>query len=151
MSRNLVPSVIAIVLAGAVLSFVAAPVSGAMVILTPAGTKVGLTFLNPVDTAQTASGDNVHFKVAADVIVNGHVVIKNGTTLTGTVNQVGHPFPQNAGFANISALAVTAVDKKTVRLQDVRVSAPFFAGNIRVPAGTLVTTSTSADVTIRIP
>jgi hypothetical protein len=120
-------------------------------ILTPAGTKVGLTYLDPVDTAKAAPGDKVHFNVAADVIVNGYVVIKSGTPLTGTVNKAGHPFPQNAGYANISDLTVSAVDKKTVALKDVRVSAAYFHGNIRVAVGSLVTTGTTADATVRVP
>ncbi len=151
MSRTPILSMVAVVLAGAVLTFGAAPVSGAMVILTPAGTTVPLTFLDPVDTAKAAPGDIVHFKVAADVIVSGHVVIKNGTRLVGSINDAGHPFPQNAGFANVTALAVAAVDKNPVSLKDVRVSAPLFAGNIRVPSGALATTSTKTDVTIRVP
>ncbi len=151
MTKTPVLSVMGMVLAAALLSLVAAPVAAATPVSTPAGTKVGLTFLDTVDTAKAASGDKVHFKVAEDVIVNRQIVIKKGTTLTGTINEVGHPFPQNAGFANISFLAVTAVDKKLVDLTDVRISAPLFGGNIQVPAGTFVTTSTKAEVTIKVP
>ena len=141
---------IAVVVAAAILS-AAVPVSGAVMILTPAGTRVGLKYLDPVDTAKTTPGDKVHFKVAADVIVNGYVVIRSGTLLTGTVNKAGHPFPQNAGFANISGLTVTTVDKKSLTLKDVRVSAPYFHGNIRISAGALVTTGTIADASVRVP
>src|SRR5215472_12502502 len=95
-SRSPVFCAIAAIAAAAVLS-ATVPVSGAVMILTPAGTKVGLTYLDPVDTAKTTPGDKVHFKIAADVIVNGYVVIKSGTLLTGTVSKAGHPFPQNAG------------------------------------------------------
>jgi hypothetical protein len=150
-SRNPVLSAMAVVVAAALLSLVTAPVSGAVMILAPAGTKVGLTYLDPVDTAKTTPGNSVRFKVAADVVVNGYVVIKHGTPLTGTVNKTGHPFPQNAGFANISGLAVIAVDKKTVTLNDIRVSAAYFHDNIRVPVGALVTTGTRADATVRVP
>lgn len=150
MSKSPVFCAIAVVVAAAVLS-ATVPVSGAVMILTPAGTKVGLKYLDPVDTAKTAPGDKVHFKVAADVIVNGYVVIKSGTVLAGTVSKAGHPFPQNAGFATISGLTVNAVDKKTVALKDVRVSAAYFHGNVRVAAGSLVTTGTTADATVRVP
>lgn len=153
MSKTPVPHAMAVVLTVAVLSLtlMAASIAAATSVFTPAGTKVGLTFLDPVDTAKAASGNKVHFKVAEDVIVNRQIVIKKGTTLVGTINEVGHPFPQNAGFANISFLTVTAVDKKTVDLTDVRVSAPLFGGNIQVRVGTFVTTSTKTDVTINVP
>lgn len=163
MSKNPVFGVMSLMLAAAVLSLAAAPVAGAVVgptvvftpagtaVLTPAGTKVSLTFLDPVDTGKAASGDRVRFKVAADVIVNEHVVIRQGTALVGTVKEVGHPFPQNAGFANITSLDVRAVDRTMVGLKDVRVSAPLFGGNIRVAAGDPATTSTKADVTIKVP
>lgn len=150
MSRSLVFCAIAAVVAAAVFS-VTVPVSGAVTILAPAGTKVGLKYLDPVDTAKAAPGDKVHFKVAADVIVNGYVVIKSGTLLVGTVSKAGHPFPQNAGFANIGRLAVNAVDKKAVVLKDVRVSAAYFHGNVKVPAGSIVTTGTTTDTTVRVP
>jgi hypothetical protein len=144
-------SLMALVLAAAVLSFVAIPVIAATQILTPAGTKVALKFVDPVDTAKAVRGDVVHFRVAADVIANGHTVIKAGTGVAGSVIAVGHPFPQNAGFATISSLAVRAIDHKTsVPLKDVRVSAPMFGGNKRVPAGSLTTTTTKTDVVIRI-
>jgi hypothetical protein len=150
-ARTSLSRIMAIVLATAALSVAAAPVAGALVILTPAGTKVALALLDPVDTAQAATGDVVRFRVAADVVVNGRVVIRSGTRLVGTVDKVGHPFPQNAGFANIGALAVRAVDKRIVRLHDVRVSAPLLGGNIRLQPGALLATSTMTDVTVRVP
>lgn len=148
-SKTPVLSITAIVLAIAVLSFVAAPVTGALMsIMTPAGTKVGLAFLDQVDTGKTKSGDTVHFRVDANVVVKGHIVIGKGIALTGTINAVGHPFPQNAGFANISSLVVTAVDKKIVGLNDIRISAPLFGGDIRIRPGTHTVTTTKQDVTI---
>lgn len=151
MSRNAALGATAVVVLLAFVSLATAPVSGALMILTPAGTKVALKYLDLVDTAKTRAGDGVRFKVAADVIVEEHVVIKSGTEVTGTVSKTGHPFPQNAGFAVISGLAVTAVDKKAVALKDIRVSAKPFAGDVRVPAGALVTTGTTADATVRVP
>jgi hypothetical protein len=88
--------------------------------------------------------------VDSNVMVKGYVVIKKGTTLMGTVSQIGHPFPQNSGFANISLLAVPAVDKKVVELNDIRVSAPMFGGDIRVRPGTHTETTTKKDVTIAV-
>lgn len=167
MPRNPVLNVMAMVLAAGVLSLAAVPVAATTPAPKPAppvsmpaltevlmhgGTKVALKFLDPVDTAKAASGDRIRFKVVEDVIVDGHVVIKKGAMLTGVINETGHPFPQNAGYANIGSLTVIAVDKKTVvGLTDVRVSAPLLGGNIQVQVGTAVTASTKADVTLMVP
>jgi hypothetical protein len=136
------------VVALALLSLAATTVSAAVTVLTPAGTKVALKFMDTVDTATIQKGDPVHFHVAADVLVDGRVVIKRSTAVTGTVNQVGHQSVLNAGFANITNLAVMTVDLKHVPLKDVRVSAKIFGGNKRVHEGALVTTDTTRDVTI---
>lgn len=111
-------------------------------ILVPQGTKVGLTFLTPVNPTTGHKGDQVHFQVAADVIVDRHVVIRNSTMLTGTINQVGHPSIANQAFAVISFLAVPAVDKQPIRLKDIRVSAGLFGGNLNVKPGQFVQTTT---------
>ncbi len=149
MSRNVAVSVTSIILALAVLSFAAVRVTALSSIMAPAGTKVGLTFLDPVDTAKVKPGDKVHFRVDANTTVKGHVVIRKGSTLTGTVKSVGHPFILHAGYAIITHLAVPTVDKKTVDLNDVRVRARLFSGDIRVRPGTHTKASTKKDVTIK--
>jgi hypothetical protein len=138
-----------IILAFAVLSLAAARVTALTSLLAPAGTKVGLTFLDPVDTAKVKPGDKVHFRVDANTMVKGHVVIRKGISLTGTVKSVGHPFILHAGYAIITHLAVATVDKKTVDLNDVRVRARLFGGDIRVRPGTHTKASTKKDVTIK--
>jgi hypothetical protein len=149
--RHPLLKLMALVVALAVLSFAAATVSAAVTVLAPAGTKVALKYMEAVDTATIKPGDPVHFHVAADVLVDGKVVIKMSTPVTGTVDKVGHESVLNSGFANISNLAVMAVDHRAVRLKDVRVSAKIFGGNKRILAGALVTTGTTADATIRLP
>jgi hypothetical protein len=151
-SNTLVFRGLAVMLAVAVLSFAAAPVTGAMtMLLTPAGTKVGLAFLDPIDTGKAKNGDKVRFIVDHPVMVKGHVVIQKGATLEGTVNAIGHPFPQNSGFANIGSLTVTAVDAKSiVTLNDVHVSAPLFGGDIRVKPGTHTVTTTKKDAYVSV-
>jgi hypothetical protein len=149
--RNAAVSVTSIILAVAVLSFAAAPVSALASIMARAGTKVGLTFLDPVDTAKVKPGDRVRFRVDANTTVQGHVVIRKGSTLTGSVKAVGHPFILHAGYAIITHLAVTTVDKKTVELSDVRVRARLFSGDIRVRPGTHTKATTKKDVTVKAP
>jgi hypothetical protein len=151
MTKNRTLSVLAIVLAVAVPSFAAARVTALTSIATPAGTKVGLTFLDPVDTSKVKPGYKVRFRVDANTMVKGHIVIRKGTKLTGTVATVGHPFLRHAGYANISHLAVVSVDKKTLGLNDVRVGASLFHGDIKVRPGTHTKTSTKKNVTIKAP
>jgi hypothetical protein len=151
MRKNRSLSVLAIVLALAVPSFAAARGTPLTSILTPAGTKVGLTFLDSVDTSKVKPGYKVRFRVDANTTVKGHIVIRKGTKLTGTVASVGHPFLRHAGYANISRLAVVSVDKKTVGLTDIRVGAPIFHGDIRVRPGTHTKASTKKNVTIKAP
>ena len=150
MSKRAAVSVMAIVLAAAVLSLAAARVTALTALVTPAGTKVGLAFIDPVDTSKIKPGAKVRFRVDANTKVKGRVVIRKGTTLTGVVNRVGHPFLLHAGYANISRLTVITVDGKTVGLNDVRVRARLFHGDIRVRPGTHTRTTTKKDVTIKI-
>lgn len=151
MSRNPLWKVMALVVALAILSFAAATVSAAVTVLTPAGTKVALKFLDSFDTKTTKPGEPVHFHVAADVVVNGKIVIRQSAPVTGTINKVGNMSVLNTGYANITNLAVITVDMKTVPLKDVRVSARVLGGSKRVHIGQMVTTGTAKDITIRVP
>ena len=151
MSRTSLFKAMALVVAFALPSCAVVSVSAAVTVLTPAGTKVALKYMEPVDTATIKPGESVRFHVAADVLVSGRVVIKRSTLVTGTVSRVGHESVLNAGFANISHLTALAVDFRHVPLQDVRVSAKIFGGNKHVPAGTLVTTGTMKDTTVIVP
>jgi hypothetical protein len=119
-----------------------------------AGTQVGLTFLDPVDAAKTTQGDKVRFTVTADVIVNRSIVIRQGTSLEGTVTKIKKP----GGFDNTAAvtlgfLAVTAVDEKPLVLDDVVVQPPakIFGGNVIVAPGGVVTARTKNDATVSVP
>ena len=54
-------------------------------IIIPAGTRVHCRLENNVRASKVDVGDKVQFKVSHDVMVNGKVVIKYGTPVTGTV------------------------------------------------------------------
>jgi hypothetical protein len=119
-----------------------------------AGTQVGLTFGDPVDAAKTAQGDKVRFTVTADVIVNRLIVIRQGTSLEGTVTKIKKP----GGFDNTAAvtlgfLSVTAVDEKPLVLDDVVVepSSKIFGGNVIVAPGGVVTARTKNDAMVSVP
>jgi hypothetical protein len=170
----------ALLMVATALSLPVAPTSAATSVYAPMGTQVGLLFITPVNTSKIATGNKVQFKVAADVIVNRYVVIRRGTTMTGTVTRVQKPgmYGQSAGMT-ISLLAVTAVDRRPVNLTDVIISSDTVknrggaagasvagaiilgpvgllagalvrGGDIQVPAGTEVTQTTKTGATIRV-
>ena len=146
-----------------------------------AGTKVGLEFVDPVDTGTARVGQRIRLKIVGDVIVNRHVVIRKGAPLTGIVT-----FAQNTGAfgqpsrATLGHLAVIAVDNKPVAINDAKIvpnetndrigaAAASAAGGILlgpigllggglvrgghvvVPAGAVITEGTREAVTIRVP
>jgi len=147
----------------------------------PAGTKVGLEFVDPVDTGTVKVGEKVRLKVVADVIVDRHAVIKKGAPLTGVVT-----YAQNHGAfgqpsrATLGHLAVMAVDKKPIAIHDAvivpneinsRVGAAAAStagaivlgpigllggglvkgGHVVVPEGAVITESTLEAATVMVP
>ncbi len=139
---------IAIVLAAAVLSLAADRVVAMTKLMTPAGTKVGLALIDPVDTSKIKPGTKIRFRVDVNTKVKGRIVIRKGTRLTGTVTAAGHRFLLQSGYVTIGRLAVVTVDRRVVGLNDVSVRAPLFHRDIRVRPGTHMRTTTKKDVTI---
>ncbi len=80
--RALAPAVVA-VLVGHAGCIAAAPVT------LPAGTTVPLTLQHHVTESRTPAGTPVYFRVARDVAVDGHVLIRAGTLVTGTMLDAG--------------------------------------------------------------
>ena len=150
MRKSRVLSILASVVAAAVLSLVVEQVAALTKIVTPAGSKVGLAFIDPVDTGKIKPGNKIRFRTDANTKVHGRIVIRRGTRLTGTVTKVGHRFLLRSGYAIIGRLTVTTVDNKVVSLNDVRVRAPLFHRDIRVRPGTHMRTTTKKDVTVAV-
>ncbi len=148
MTKSRAVGMMAIVLAAAMLSLAADRVTALTKFFTPAGTKVGLAFLDPVDTSKVKPGNHIRFRIDANTKIKGRIVIHKGGRLTGTVTKVGHRFLLRSGYVTISRLAVTTVDGRTVSLNDVRVKAPLFHRDIRVRPGTHVKDTTKKDVTV---
>lgn len=148
MSKSRAVSLMAIVLAVAVLSLAADRVTALTKLIVPAGAKVGLAFLDAVDTGKIKPGNKIRFRTDANTKVRGRIVIRKGTRLTGTVTKAGHRFLLRSGYVIISHLAVTTVDNKVVSLNDVRVRAPLFHRDIRVKPGAHMKTTTKKDVTV---
>ncbi len=92
-------------------------------LLVPAGTKVLLRFLTPIDSAQIKEGAAVKFEVASDVLINRQAIFKAGTAGQGIVTDVSHPgiFGKNARV-HISHIQANAIDGKPVSLSPLDVS-----------------------------
>lgn len=55
------------------------------------GTRILLNMINSVSTRQAAVGDRIYLETAFPVLVNGHIVIPQGSWVTGTVTSVKRP------------------------------------------------------------
>ncbi len=110
------------VLAVAALVTVTLPAQ-AQSIVVPAGTKVLLRFLTPVESAQIKEGATIRFEVASDVLINRQIIFKAGTAGQGIVTDVSHPgiFGKNARV-HISHIQVNAMDGKPVGLSPLDVT-----------------------------
>jgi hypothetical protein len=123
MRRSSVLRIAASLVAAGVLAPPASSAGTATDVWVPAGTRVALTFVTPVDSGAITAGAEVHFKVSADVVGGRYVIVRAGTPVVGTVTKVTKP-----GMFGVSSevvigfMAVTAVDGRPIALQDVTVS-----------------------------
>ncbi len=89
----------------------------------PAGTRVALAFITPVDSGVITTGAKVRLKVSADVVGGRFVIVRAGTPVVGTVTKVTQPGIFGASSeVVIGFIAVTAVDGRPISLQDVTIS-----------------------------
>jgi len=123
MRNSLIMRIALVLVAASLVALPQAPASAATLIYVPAGTKVGLQFVTPVDSGEIATGSKVNFKVIADVLGARHVIIRAGTPVTGMVTQVTKPGMFGASSkVVIGFLAANAVDGRPIKLTDVIVS-----------------------------
>ena len=110
--------------ASSLLALTLAPAGAAATdVWVPAGTRVALTFVTPVDSDVVIPGAEVRFKVSADVVGGRYVIIRAGTPVGGTVTKVTKPGMFGASSeVVIGFIAVTAVDGRPISLQDVTIS-----------------------------
>lgn len=89
----------------------------------PVGTKVALQFINAIDSTTAKEGQQVNFRVAGDVVVARHAVIKRGAPGKGTIVSVAPPgvFGKNARI-HIAFITARAVDGKPVKLSPIEIT-----------------------------
>ena len=139
----------------------------------PDGTRIAVRTMEPLSSATLKDGSQVTFAVVEDVVVDGEVIIKQGTPVRGTiVDAQAKRRMGRAGKLPYTVNETKAVDRTTIRLralQDrkgdsnvtstavttvavgvfVPVAAPFFllrkGHDIVVPEGTRVDTFVDGD------
>lgn len=91
----------------------------AMAVTLPKGTDIRLEFIDGLSSKTARIGDEVLFRVVDDVIVNGEVVIRKGTSASGNVIRVdrGRRFGVNARVS-IDIRDIEAVDGTMVPVSD---------------------------------
>ncbi len=137
--RQPMVAALAPIVAAAMLSVSVAAVSAAASVWVPAGTQVGLQFLDTVASDKIQTGAKIRFRIAADVVQSRKVVIRSGAAAAGTVTQVQKPgaFGQDASVV-IGRIAVNGVDGRPIRLSDVVVSKATLSKSRAGAAGTSV-------------
>jgi hypothetical protein len=122
LGRSLVWTLVSLAAAGP-LAPAPAPAGTPTDVWVPAGTRVALTFVTPVDSAAVSTGAKVRFKVSADVVGGRYVIIRAGRPVMGTVTKATQPGIFGASSeVVVGFLAVTAVDGRPISLQDVTIS-----------------------------
>lgn len=91
----------------------------AFAVVIPKGTKIRLEFVDGLSSKTARIGDEVLFKVVDDIIVDGAVVIKKGTTASGNVTRVerGRRFGVNARVT-LDIREIEAVDGSKIPVSD---------------------------------
>lgn len=114
----------------------------------PDGTRVTVRLLQQISSETSKQGDSVNFEVAADVKLDGHVVVSQGTPARGTIVEAEPK--RRMGRAGKLVFAVTdtkGVDGRTIRLR----SANSKEGESHVTGVVVTTTVVAAFVPVAAP
>jgi hypothetical protein len=141
-------------------------------LIIPVGTPIKVTLERNISSASVNVGDTVTFRMAADYSEYNHVLIADGTRVHGYVTHVdrssagGEP-----GNVTLNVESVHAVDGQWIPLDGTKsakgkdrkskaavlgiltlgIGAATKGQSANIPAGTVVTVYTAADVTIVVP
>src|SRR5262245_31441221 len=103
-------------LAAAVLSLAAPPAAATPARLL-AGTALSLELEQHVTSAYTPAGSTIRFRVAADVLADGRVVIRRGTPVAGRLRQAtDRAMVGTSGSMTLGVDFVAAVDGQAIRV-----------------------------------
>jgi hypothetical protein len=113
------------------------------------GTKIPLRLMETLSSATAKDGDPVNFSVLEDVVVNGAVVIKQGTPVRGTVVEAEAKRRMGrAGKLSYTVSETKSIDRQTIRLRATQQKA---AGDSHVTGVAVATTAVAVFVPIAAP
>ncbi len=125
------------------------------------GTHILLNMINSVSTKQAVVGDRIYLETAFPVLANGHIVVPQGSWVTGTITEVKRPgkvkgrgelqvrfdsltLPNGVSRDFRSDLgAIDARDDQKLKREDSKISGP---GDKKGDIGTVVGASTAGTV-----
>ena len=113
------------------------------------GTRVSLRLMQTLTSATAHSGDPVSFEVAEDVLVDGYVAIKQGTSVRGVVVEaVPKRRMGRAGKLTYAVTETKSADRQTIRL---RASQQKKSGDSNVTGVAVTTTAVAVFVPVAAP
>jgi hypothetical protein len=114
----------------------------------PDGTRIAVRTMEPLSSATLQDGSPVTFSVVEDVVVDGTVVIKQGTPVRGTiVNAQAKRRMGRAGKLQYTVNETKAVDRSPIRLRAVQDR----AGDSNVTSTTVTTVAVGVFVPVAAP
>lgn len=97
------------------------PVSQAIEVVLPDGTEFSVLTTEEITSKTATEGDQLTFKVAEDVVINGHVVIAKDTLVKGEVSAAKKSgFFGRGGNLGIRILSATTVDNQKTKLRSAK-------------------------------
>lgn len=125
------------------------------------GTHILLNMINSVSTKQAVVGDRIYLETAFPVLINGHIVVPQGSWVTGTITEVKRPgrvkgrgelqvrfdsltLPNGVSRDFRADLgAIDARDNQNLKREESKIGGP---GNKSGDAGTVIGASTAGTV-----
>ena len=114
----------------------------------PDGTRVAVRVMEQLSSASVKDGDPVNFAVVEDVVVEGQVVVKQGTPVRGVIVEAASKRRMGrAGRLSYTVNETKGVDKGVVRLRAVQEK----KGNSNVTSTAVTTTAVAVFVPVAAP
>ncbi len=114
----------------------------------PDGTRIAVRVMEQLSSASVKDGNPVNFAVVEDVVVDGEVVIKQGTPVRGVIVEAAAKRRMGrAGRLSYTVNETKAVDKSVVRLRAVQEK----KGDSNVTSTAVTTTAVAVFVPVAAP
>lgn len=117
-----------------------------------AGTLVTLETTTRLSSDAATIGTIVPFRVMTDVVVNGRIVIRNGTQAIGRISGIQAGTYNDPQLIQIEVKFVQAVDGQQINLSSnpIDIEAAMPNEGVCIQIGTMITAHTMNDVVVRV-